>query len=75
MNIPEGVLKKETKTREQVEKDLEDDIKKKQEALDRMIKSKPVLSSRAVREAEQRESLRRTSKVSTRIQGLNFFNF
>lgn len=36
MNLPEGLLKKETKSREQKEKDLEDDIKKKQDQLEKI---------------------------------------
>ena len=36
LNIPEGVLKKEVKTAEQKAKDLEEDIRKKQEMLDKM---------------------------------------
>ena len=35
-NISEGVLKKEVKTKEQKEKELADDIRKKQEQLDKM---------------------------------------
>ena len=36
LDIPEGLLKKEVKTKEQKEKELEDDIRKKQEQLDKM---------------------------------------
>ena len=36
LDIPEGVLKKEVKTKEQKEKELEEDIRKKQEQLDKM---------------------------------------
>ena len=44
------MLKKETKSREQEKEELEEQIKKKQAALDKMIKNKPVLSSRQARE-------------------------
>ena len=36
LDILEGVLKKEVKTKEQKEKELEEDIRKKQEQLDKM---------------------------------------
>ena len=36
LDIPEGLLKKEVKTKEQKEKELEDDIRKKQEQLEKM---------------------------------------
>eukprot|EP00105_Crassostrea_gigas_P018546 XP_011436703.1 PREDICTED: MORC family CW-type zinc finger protein 2-like [Crassostrea gigas] len=54
MNIPEGILKKEVKTKEQKTKDIEEEIKKKQELLQKMNKSKSVTSSRQAAEMERK---------------------
>ncbi|XP_062600244.1 ATPase MORC2-like isoform X1 [Saccostrea cucullata] len=54
MNIPEGVLKKEVKTKEQKTKDIEEEIKKKQELLQKMNKTKAVTSSRQAAEMERK---------------------
>ena len=55
LNIQEGVLKKETKTKEQKEKQLAEEIRKKQEALKAMQKTKVVTSSRQLRRQSSSE--------------------
>ncbi|KAK2166514.1 hypothetical protein LSH36_38g03000 [Paralvinella palmiformis] len=53
LNIPEGTLKKESKSREQKAQDLEEDIRKKQEQLEKIQKLKPVLSAKQLKEEEE----------------------
>ncbi|XP_013379417.1 MORC family CW-type zinc finger protein 2 isoform X1 [Lingula anatina] len=50
LNIPEGVLKKEVRTKDQKEKELAEEIKKKQEKLKAMKKTQVVTSSRQGRQ-------------------------
>ncbi|XP_041348981.1 ATPase MORC2-like [Gigantopelta aegis] len=53
LNIPEGFLKKETKSQEQKKKDLEEEIRKKQDMLEKMQRSKAVKSNREALALEQ----------------------
>lgn len=55
MNIPEGILKKEVKSKEQKTKDIEEEIKRKQEQLEKMNKSRTVTTSRQVAEMERKK--------------------
>ena len=50
LNIPEGVLRKEVKTKEQKQAALAEEIRKKQEQLEKMQKNKLITSSRQIRE-------------------------
>lgn len=54
LNIPEGQLKRAVKSQEQKQKDIEDDIRRKQEQLDKMQKKQT-----SSRQAEERERKRR----------------
>lgn len=51
LNLPEGVLKKMSKSKEQKEKDLQQEIKKKQVLLEKLQKHKTVSSSRTLHES------------------------
>lgn len=55
MNIPEGVLRKEGKSNEEKEKDLEADIKKKMKMLEQMHKNRVVSSSRELQEMDRKK--------------------
>jgi hypothetical protein len=46
LNIPEGILKKIVKTKEQKEKELEEEIRRKQSQLDKIQKHAPAMSSK-----------------------------
>ncbi|XP_074642040.1 ATPase MORC2-like [Tubulanus polymorphus] len=56
MNIQEGVLKKEIKTAEQKAKDLEDKIKRSQDELEKVKKTKTVMSSRDLYRSDSSQS-------------------
>lgn len=55
MNIPEGFLKKEVKSKAQKQKELEDDIKRKTEKLLKLQNTKVVESSRQMKLEEERK--------------------
>ncbi|KAK6190959.1 hypothetical protein SNE40_002715 [Patella caerulea] len=52
-NIPEAVIKKEQKTQEQKKKELEDEIRRKSEKLDKLQKQKVINSSRELKHLEK----------------------
>ncbi|XP_060607926.1 ATPase MORC2-like [Ruditapes philippinarum] len=54
-NIPEGSLKKESKSQEEKQKDLEADIKKKMKLLEQMHKNRVVSSSREAQEMDRKK--------------------
>ncbi|KAH3882973.1 hypothetical protein DPMN_006920, partial [Dreissena polymorpha] len=55
LNIPEGALKKEVKSQEEKQKDLEADIKKKMKMLEQMHKNRVVNSSRELQEMDRKK--------------------
>jgi len=63
-NIPEGVLKKEVKSQEQKKRDLEEEILKKKEMLDKMMKLKVVESSKDVSTVMKKEEKSASSRKS-----------
>ncbi|XP_064652426.1 ATPase MORC2-like isoform X2 [Lineus longissimus] len=65
MNMPEGVIKKDTKTKEQKEKEIEDEIRRKQEQLDKLQKTRSVGSSRELRKPEPEKPVSRAASSVT----------
>ncbi|XP_059169296.1 ATPase MORC2-like [Physella acuta] len=64
LNIPEGVLKKEFKSQEQKKKDLEEEILRKTEMLEKLQKMKVVQSSKDIEVA-----LKKEDKKEPQIEG------
>ncbi|XP_052799923.1 ATPase MORC2-like isoform X2 [Mya arenaria] len=55
MNVPEGTLKKEIKSHDEKQKDLEAEIKKKMKLLEQMHKNRVVSSSRELQEIDRKK--------------------
>ncbi|XP_064613507.1 ATPase MORC2-like [Liolophura sinensis] len=62
LNIPEAVFKKEVKTQEMKQQKLEEEIKKKSEMLQKIQKTKPVMSSRQIKDELEEEEKKLAAK-------------